>query len=947
VGSNADMKLQLVIEAVNRFQATFDQLKNDLGQTSSSLETVSASGTKSNENVSILTGSLGGLQKAIMGVVAGLISWKSAEAAIDTIMFAANVEQATRAMDVIANSTGRSASELEKWRDKIRDMNITTMAATGAVTQFARAQLPLEKLPMLASMAQGAAIMSTMTGRTLSSSEAFETMIRALITGQTVELHQLGLDVSRIEAMRQMREETGLGSAAYSQHGMRLEELSMLIDNNKNITDLYTKSQDLATKQIQSSKRPIEEMKLALGQLFLPELTEGATWFYKTVRDGMEYFRSSDGKSALREWKLNILESLYAVRAEIMKMAMDLDKIGMAGTSAAMLLYGPGKALGSQHETKMFDSMAAANMEYSQRIQEGEAGLKRMYDQIQALKEAPPAGKQYQDDPALIAKGLTDRKALAEKEAEARRLAAEQAAIEAQREADAYTQTKRQAHEAYMAYAKAFDDRILAQIKESNAMQLAELDDRHSRGLISEQTYLNDRLVLEKAGINAELQQLETGLVKAKAARDAAAAANKVVGHTAAGKPLYNAEDLATENKTDTDYQNLLKQREALQAKVAQAGQKYSFDSIRATLDQVESVEKLNVELLKLEGNEKAAVNPQIWLDYHKQLDAAVNGMLTAATPEEEAQYQTMIAYLTAIIGKKTEIAEIDARSKIAQRDELEIAHFLADIDDKEKLRQLETLDAMRQRKSLMEESLALQEANLGQIDKGSDYDAWIAQQGKVDAARQKLRDHELEMRAVSDDMAAGLSAGFKSYVLQVGGGFKQMETLAKDTAQAMQQSFSDFFFDAMQGKMKNFGDYTRAFLGSIERAIANVMAQKLTSSIVGFDFAKLFGARAEGGPVTSGKPYIVGEKGMELFIPQGSGTIIPNHALSSANPMPVGSSGGGQYNISVPVTVNGGGEGGGQALGREHASALAGALRNAVQMELLNQRRPGGILNP
>lgn len=39
---------------------------------------------------------------------------------------------------------------------------------------------------------------------------------------------------------------------------------------------------------------------------------------------------------------------------------------------------------------------------------------------------------------------------------------------------------------------------------------------------------------------------------------------------------------------------------------------------------------------------------------------------------------------------------------------------------------------------------------------------------------------------------------------------------------------------------------------------------------------------RAEGGPVSSGSPYIVGERGPELFVPRYSGTIVPNHELGS-----------------------------------------------------------------
>jgi phage-related minor tail protein len=46
------------------------------------------------------------------------------------------------------------------------------------------------------------------------------------------------------------------------------------------------------------------------------------------------------------------------------------------------------------------------------------------------------------------------------------------------------------------------------------------------------------------------------------------------------------------------------------------------------------------------------------------------------------------------------------------------------------------------------------------------------------------------------------------------------------------------------------------------------------------FSGAKL-GARAAGGPVSSNTPYLVGEKGPELFMPAGSGTIIPNSQTS------------------------------------------------------------------
>jgi methyl-accepting chemotaxis protein len=63
-------------------------------------------------------------------------------------------------------------------------------------------------------------------------------------------------------------------------------------------------------------------------------------------------------------------------------------------------------------------------------------------------------------------------------------------------------------------------------------------------------------------------------------------------------------------------------------------------------------------------------------------------------------------------------------------------------------------------------------------------------------------------------------------------------------------------------------------------------------------------GARAEGGQVSAGKSYLVGEKGAEIFTPSSSGAIIPNSDIS---PSPMGASGqGGKSTIaSIIGTVN------------------------------------------
>lgn len=55
---------------------------------------------------------------------------------------------------------------------------------------------------------------------------------------------------------------------------------------------------------------------------------------------------------------------------------------------------------------------------------------------------------------------------------------------------------------------------------------------------------------------------------------------------------------------------------------------------------------------------------------------------------------------------------------------------------------------------------------------------------------------------------------------------------------------------------------------------------------------------KEEGGPVDKEQPYIVGEKGPELFVPKVSGTIIPNHELKNSPYR----EGGGQVNEYPPL---------------------------------------------
>ena len=92
-------------------------------------------------------------------------------------------------------------------------------------------------------------------------------------------------------------------------------------------------------------------------------------------------------------------------------------------------------------------------------------------------------------------------------------------------------------------------------------------------------------------------------------------------------------------------------------------------------------------------------------------------------------------------------------------------------------------------------------------------------------------------------------------------------------------------------------------------------------------------GARANGGPVSAGGSYMVGERGPELFSPRTSGTITANEKLGGST-------------VNNMITVNVDASGSSVEADEGQANAFGAALGAAIQAELIAQKRAGGLLS-
>ena len=136
------------------------------------------------------------------------------------------------------------------------------------------------------------------------------------------------------------------------------------------------------------------------------------------------------------------------------------------------------------------------------------------------------------------------------------------------------------------------------------------------------------------------------------------------------------------------------------------------------------------------------------------------------------------------------------------------------------------------------------------------------------------------------EELNKGRFPNFIQALKDAGNTTMQLDTLFTNTF----NSFADTLADSIMTGKFAFKDFARSVIADIARIIAKQQAMLAVQRALGFfgvtsiggvDVSSIFGgARANGGSVTAGKSYLVGERGAELFQPSTSGTIIPNNKL-------------------------------------------------------------------
>jgi len=151
------------------------------------------------------------------------------------------------------------------------------------------------------------------------------------------------------------------------------------------------------------------------------------------------------------------------------------------------------------------------------------------------------------------------------------------------------------------------------------------------------------------------------------------------------------------------------------------------------------------------------------------------------------------------------------------------------------------------------------------------------------------VADKNLEIAEQSRTFEAGWSKAFRQYVDNATNAAESASRIFNKVTQGMEDMLVGFF---KTGKL-GWRDFLNTIVDELLRSQIRQLIARTFGGIGGgagggrgglLGGSIIPGFLAEGGPATAGSPYIVGERGPELFIPNTGGTVVPNGQLGGTS---------------------------------------------------------------
>jgi hypothetical protein len=195
----------------------------------------------------------------------GFLALQSVRFIKDLADTAARAQVLATVLHVVGLNAGYSRDKLDEADRKIQALGITAMASRQSLTQFLQAELDLADAPLLARAAQDAAVILG-----TDSSTAFERLVTAVQTSNTLMLRHMGIIVSADTAYQKYATSIGKSVTQLTAAQRAQAFLNATLEQAKKIQGSYTAAMGDVGKQLTSLDRLTTDLKTSLGNNLLP-----------------------------------------------------------------------------------------------------------------------------------------------------------------------------------------------------------------------------------------------------------------------------------------------------------------------------------------------------------------------------------------------------------------------------------------------------------------------------------------------------------------------------------------------------------------------------------------------------------------------------------------------------------------------------------------------------
>ena len=280
---------------------------------------------------------------------------------------------------------------------------------------------------------------------------------------------------------------------------------------------------------------------------------------------------------------------------------------------------------------------------------------------------------------------------------------------------------------------------------------------------------------------------------------------------------------------------------------------------------------------IQIEQSKGRGTNQEVIAQYQKQIGLKKD-QLAASLQLNKAEFDAMNAQQKFVTGVNTDAMLASRQADLdLMKQQIQFGTAIT-LEDQTQLKLMALATEETKKRIDLEKELTLARAAGNQVAI-DDINKRMAADTQYYASRKQLEQDAYDVQiARRQDTVAGAKTAMESIA-------RSMDpfTLAQNATTTMFSNMNnaiDTFVTT--GKFK-FSDFARSVIQDLAKMALKAQATKLFGSIFG-GAGDLFGSlfKAEGGPVKGNQPYIVGEKGPELFVPPSAGKIIPNNQMGT-----------------------------------------------------------------